>query len=163
MADRNVFAGQSTQFRRPGFVADHTPTCFWRGCRAPQFADTPVCQGHALVITSRVREAMLPELPDVPEPTKEAFVYYLMIGPATVKIGTTTQLQKRIAGLRTELQYVVAIELGDRSVERQRHQQFAADRIGKLENFRLSDDLKRHIEALQPYRDEAVEYALSLP
>jgi hypothetical protein len=86
-----------------------------------------------------------------------------MIGPSTVKIGTTTDLKSRLNQLRSDPQYVVAIEPGGRDVERQRHLQFATERIGRRENFRLSERLKRHIDDLHPLRDELVGLASTYP
>lgn len=134
--------------------------CAWDECQRPRFFDMPVCQGHALIIYGRVKQALDASLDETPElPQRPGFVYYLMVGPSTVKIGTTTKLRQRIAALRTDLQYVVAVERGDRDVERQRHQEFAAERIGCREDFRLSERLKAHIEALQPHRDQLVAEA----
>jgi hypothetical protein len=59
----------------------------------------------------------------------------------------------------TNMQYVVAIELGGWELEHQRHREFSEERIGRREDFRLSDRLKVHIEALQPQRDRLVELA----
>jgi hypothetical protein len=154
----------SSHFQRSDSVVSDTeyvPTpCAWRGCYEPKYLGLPVCFEHAVVISGVVRRAAFgpePEPDDVPE--RAAYVYYLMVGPTTVKIGTTTNLRNRIAQLRSELQYVVAIEPGGFPTERQRHQQFAAERFGRREDFHLTDRLKRHIEALQPRRDELVTEA----
>jgi Meiotically up-regulated gene 113 len=96
---------------------------------------------------------------DNPRPLAEPFVYYLMVGPTTVKIGSTRNLAERIKQLRSDLQYVVAVESGGFDLERQRHKDFADERIGRREDFQLSDRLKTHIEALQPHRDELVGLA----
>ena len=115
----------------------------------------------------------LPDLEDVAEARRNRYarrrldsvnrvggcVYYLMVGPSTVKIGTTVNLAQRIKQLRTDLQYVVALEPGSHTLETQRHREFAVERIGRRENFRLSDRLKAHIESLQPRRDELVNMA----
>lgn len=140
------------------------------GCENKAFAGLPVCFPHGVYITSHVTDALeamgqvsKSSLEDDPpaDPTPvTGWVYYLMVGPSTVKIGTTKSLSQRLMGLRTDTQYVVAIEHGDRDIERKRHQQFAADRIGRRENFNLSDRLKRHIESLQPARDDLVSEAL---
>ncbi|UTN93588.1 hypothetical protein SEA_OREGANO_75 [Gordonia phage Oregano] len=82
---------------------------------------------------------------------KTPVVYYLMVGPATVKIGTSTDLIRRIATLRTDMQYIVA-------VERQRHREFRTERITRREDFRLTERLRSHIEHLQTntYSDEMI-------
>ena len=141
--------------------------CLLLGCEDRAFAGLPVCFPHGVYIASHVAEVLddighLPKLPPPAEPTPVVeWVYYLMVSPATVKIGTTKSLSQRLMGLRTDAQYVVAIERGSRDIERKRHQQFATDRIGRRENFHLSDRLKRHIESLQPDRDDLVMEALA--
>lgn len=151
--------------------------CTWPECREPQWVG-PVCFVHGVEIYGHVRttlsaqnEQILAELveqdipremasgPGSPLYPAEQFVYYLMVGPATVKIGTTTNLRRRIMELRSELQYVVAIERGGSGIEHRRHQEFAAERIGRREDFRLTERLKQHIEALQPQRDELIALA----
>jgi len=131
-----------------------------------QFADTPVCLGHAMRISrtynAAIEEALRLE-PLSPIDRPKPFVYYLMVAPSTVKIGTTTNLPQRLSQLRTDLQYVVALELGGRDVERDRHLQFARERIGRREDFALSGALKMHIESLQPRRDELATLATSRP
>lgn len=141
--------------------------CLLRGCSTKTFAGLPVCFPHGIYISSHMDDALaamgalpVPEPPMDPPPVTE-WVYYLMVAPSTVKIGTTRAFAQRINGLRTEVQYVVAIERGGRDVERKRHQQFACDRIGRRENFKLSDRLKQHIESLQPDRDQLVSEALA--
>ena len=65
-----------------------------------------------------------------------------MTGPRTVKIGTTIDLPARMRTLRTDIQYIVAIERGSMELERSRHRQFAEERINiRKEDFRLSDRL----------------------
>lgn len=93
------------------------------------------------------------------------YVYYLMVGPATVKIGTTRCLPKRIKQLRSELQYVVAIERGGRETEKSRHNQFADERRPgpRREDFMLSDRLKDHINSLLPMREEIMAEATTEP
>lgn len=151
--------------------------CTWPECRERQWVG-PVCFAHGVEIYGHVRgalaaqnERILAELDSQDIPTRmatgpgsplypaEQFVYYLMVGPATVKIGTTTNLRRRIMELRSELQYVVAIERGGSGTENRRHREFATERIGRREDFRLTDRLKRHIEALQPQRDELIALA----
>jgi hypothetical protein len=48
---------------------------------------------------------------------------------------------------------VLAFELGDRQVERTRHAEFAADRLGTSEWFALTERLRAHIDALADGRD----------
>lgn len=149
------------------FHATTRLSCAWRGCDEPSFnGDIPVCFVHGVMISDYVLELLRFEddgtRPPPPGalPARQPWVYYLMIGPSTVKIGTTTNLVHRMSSLRTDVQYVVAIERGNFRVEHQRHEQFAAERIGRREDFRLSERLKRHIDELRPNRDELVNLAV---
>lgn len=165
---RSAFGSDANRLGRPTdvlneLVQDPVFECQWRGCPLPQWAGTPVCFVHALVVSQRLETCAPPQGPDepAPPPNFQSFVYYLMLGPSTVKIGTTQWLQDRIRQLRTEMQYIVALELGDRLVERERHLQFADERRNRREDFHLSDRLKAHIEALQPNRDELLALAVA--
>lgn len=173
---RSVFGSDANRFESIEPV-DRQLRCAWRGCDLSPFMDIPVCLTHALMISNYVREGPILSLKDddpasfdedgtpvsfdedVSQPVRQGVVYYLMVGPSTVKIGTTGNLPVRLRGLRTDLQYVVAIEHGDYALEHQRHQQFAAERIGRREDFRLSERLKRHIDELAPQRDELIRLA----
>ena len=147
---------------------DEVPYCTWWQCAEPQCIG-PVCIKHAILIAlevkraddanskRRMQEPQRPPLADAP-----GWVYYLMVGPSTVKIGTTKVLAQRMNQLRSDVQYVVALERGSYDVERERHRQFATERIfDNREDFALSDRLKAHIESLQPERDELVAIATS--
>lgn len=105
----------------------------------------PICFVHAYLVHREVDE-LLHEEPQTVE--KTSVVYYLAVGPNTVKIGTTTDLAARMRSLRTDMQYVLAVEPGGRDVERERHEQFAASRIGRREDFRVTDALQQHINQL---------------
>ena len=88
-------------------------------------------------------------------------VYYLMLSPVTVKIGTTRHLRSRMSSLRTDMQYVVALEQGGRELESERHRQFNAERRdSRREDFQLSAALKGHIDNLAERRDEVMAWAL---
>jgi hypothetical protein len=153
---------------------DVNTRCIWRDCNAQQAEDIPVCLDHGLRIAAQIMHMMrsrdekpadAAEWPSdeeywaLGEPPQH-FVYYLMISPTTVKIGTSRQLWQRIRSLRSEMQYVVALERGGRELERRRHLEFADERRHKQrEDFELSDRLKQHIDALQPQRDELVRIA----
>jgi hypothetical protein len=136
--------------------------CAIFGCHDNPMFGTYVCIHHAVEISDDVTE-MYERMSGVanprPMPTFPPFVYYLMLGPATVKIGTTRDVTARVQQLRSELQYVVALERGSYELERQRHLQFADERLGLKEDFRLSDRLKAHVEALMPDRDEILKEA----
>ena len=120
----------------------------------------PPNQYLALRSLAKTQHAQLSKEPEIP---KQSVVYYLMLSPVTVKIGTTTNLKQRMSGLRTHAQYIVALEPGDANTERMRHVQFKAERRDpRREDFDLSDALKAHIDALAPQREQVLAAALGL-
>ena len=157
---RAPFKSHGSRYAPPDAICK-SRECLWRDCREPQFLELQVCRFHALIVHKRVNDILSPapradKLPERPE-----FVYYLMLRPSALKIGMITCLIQRINSLRTDLQYVVALEVGGRELERQRHKQFAAERFGRREDFHVSERLKAHIKALQPQRDELISRATS--
>lgn len=87
--------------------------------------------------------------PELPLPRIDV-VYYLRRG-GSVKIGTTFSPRHRFAAIPHD--EVLAFERGDRQLERQRHAEFAADRLGTSEWFDLAPRLRAHIAALAAGRD----------
>lgn len=164
---RQAFGNHANRFKPPDadVAPPDGPGCIWLACPHPRYADLQVCFAHGLFITGRFRKLMDDYIGDEPPqlPVFQPFVYYLMLSPITVKIGTTRDLPNRIKQLRSEPQYIMAIEPGDQKTERQRHLQFAAERISKREDFTLSERLKAHIDLLQPQRDQLIQQALSRP
>lgn len=75
-------------------------------------------------------------------------VYYVELTGGRIKIGWTTDLARRLVELRLRPDDVLATEPGGRSHEALRHRQFALERIGRSEEFRQSDALRRHIASL---------------
>ncbi len=71
-------------------------------------------------------------------------VYYLRYADR-IKIGTSGRPRQRVAAIRHD--ELLAFELGGRSLEQQRHRQFAALREGG-EWFRAGPELLKHIAAL---------------
>lgn len=168
-----------------------TKTCQFGNCDEPSFAGMPVCfmcaikvgdfmcqildtyrntpiedipmqpvEYLALRSLAQTRQAQLSQEPVIPP---QSVVYYMMVSPVTVKIGTTTKLRQRMSGLRTSAQYIVALEPGDMNTERERHQQFKAERRDpRREDFELSDALKQHIDSLIPQRAEVLAAALGI-
>jgi hypothetical protein len=109
-------------------------------CAATAFARDargPVCA----VCGWPVGDAPDPDLP----PVRVDVVYYLRHGDR-VKIGTTSNPRQRFAAIWHE--ELVAFELGDRTLERERHEQFAADRFERSEWFRMSRPLRTHLRQL---------------
>jgi hypothetical protein len=97
---------------------------------------------------------------DVPDsdvaPPRVDVVYYLRNGDR-VKIGTTANPRQRFAAIWHE--EVMAFERGDRRLERFRHEQFAADRLGGSEWFRLTPAIAEQAETLAGGRDPWDVYA----
>ncbi|NKR90300.1 hypothetical protein GS885_02390 [Rhodococcus hoagii] len=129
-------------------MAQDTRICNWGDCLNPAHDEWPICFAHAYFVEREVSVMLQPEAApaDVKPP---ALVYYLMLGPNTVKIGTTTNLSRRLSQLRSDPQYVLAVEPGGHDVEAQRHRQFHLDRIGRKEDFRVSAELEQHIRQLR--------------
>jgi len=168
MAKRTArrYGPDASRFENLGRVLDELapPRCAWFDCNVPAFDELPVCYTHAMAIYQYVnvglRAPRTGPLRSRPEP--QAYVYYLMLSPTMVKIGTTRSLSQRVNALRSELQYVVAIERGGRDLEHQRHQEFAEERRNsRREDFHLSDRLKKHIDELAPQRDELIKQAIA--
>lgn len=86
--------------------------------------------------------------------THRSVVYYMRMD-RLVKIGISTDLRTRTGSIMA--QGVMAIEWGDRQLERQRHNQFV-DQHSHLEWFRLEAPLVEHIAELrvQWARDEGM-------
>ena len=80
---------------------------------------------------------------------KVCVVYYVQLKPGIIKIGTSTDLDRRMDAFRADFDDVLAAEPGSYTVERLRHKQFGHLRIHhKREDFRLADDLQAHMDAL---------------
>jgi len=78
-------------------------------------------------------------------------VYYLRFRDQ-IKIGTSSNPRQRFAALRYD--ELLAFEPGDRSVERRRHQQFAAHRFAGTEWFASNAALLQHIDVLRSGVDD---------
>lgn len=80
-----------------------------------------------------------------PQDAEGSVVYYLRFD-TRIKIGTTTDLPKRLLAVPND--ELLAIEPGGVMLERRRHQQFEALRL-RGEWFSMGEDLMRHIEELR--------------
>jgi len=92
--------------------------------------------------------------PGLPMPRVDV-VYYLRLDER-VKIGTTYNPRQRFGALKAGVagtEEVLAFELGDRTVERARHAEFADDRLGTSEWFALTPRIRAHIAVLADGRD----------
>lgn len=154
-SDPNRFG---TSVRADRAVDDrHIPDCRWDDCRNPQMSDEIlVCEFHAVMTHLRIVDMIEGPRTSGLRTDATPLVYYLQLAPTTVKIGTTGNLVNRVASLRSEMQYVIAVEPGSYEVEHKRHKAFDAERLGRREDFRLSPRLSAHIERLraQTYSDE---------
>lgn len=151
-------------------------------CDAPTLADMPfpICPKHAAQVYDRMVEhlgdkartaaQMLAEqmrrMRSEPTPehdeqlarrqaalAAQSQVYYVRIGEH-VKIGVTTNMRARMNQLRVELADVLATEPGDQRTERNRHVEFAAERVGRREDFNPSPRLLAHIDRLREEHGE---------
>jgi hypothetical protein len=80
---------------------------------------------------------------------RDSIVYYIRLTGDRIKIGWTTDLNKRLVTFRARAADVLAIEPGGRSLEAQRHRQFGHCRIGRSEDFNEDPALLAHIESLR--------------
>lgn len=90
----------------------------------------------------RFGEVIDRELP----PPRVDVVYYLRFEDR-IKIGTTSNPRQRFAAIWHD--DLLALERGDRRLERRRHAEFADERFESTEWFRASDALLAHVEALR--------------
>lgn len=95
----------------------------------------------------RLRRDMTPSGPPIVDEDPDSVVYYLRFC-CRVKIGTTTNLSKRLPSIPHD--QLLAVEPGGLWKERRRHAQFAAERITKSsEWFNPSPALMAHTKALK--------------
>lgn len=78
-------------------------------------------------------------------PQRIDIVYYLQHGDR-IKIGTTTNPRQRFAAIWHDR--LLALERGDRHVERARHEQFAPERLERSEWFTASPRLLAHTDTV---------------
>jgi hypothetical protein len=80
-------------------------------------------------------------------------VYYIRLKSGAIKIGTSANFTQRArkygVSLNRGSDRVLAIELGGRDLERQRHEEFSTIRIGKSEHFLARPVLMQHIKRLR--------------
>lgn len=82
----------------------------------------------------------------IPVGRHKPLVYFIRNGNR-VKIGYTTHLTARIAALSLSKTFVVLLLDGGRTLEREMHRRFAADRLGATEWFVYSNRLKAYIDS----------------
>lgn len=138
--------------------------CVVSGCprkASPSIHVVPICSAHGWEIAQGYRAEVL-QLAEREEAASTAkrhekreaaagnregsLVYYVQIGDY-IKIGHSARLRRRYTTLRADR--LLAIEPGGPEVERERHRDFAAERIDlKRENFRPSERLLEHVASL---------------
>jgi hypothetical protein len=122
----------------------------------------PICARHAISLYRYMHEmvtevrtnyrehmdvhhAMLDEV-HAQTNTAQHRVYYLRVGDM-IKIGVTTQLDRRVASYPPGSE-LLAVERGGLDLEARRHAQFSHLLVGRKEWFRPGPDLLDHIAAL---------------
>lgn len=119
----------------------------------------PICLDHAIKLHAAMTEAVRHEIRygngaagftrERRALDKQSVVYYIRLtGSDLVKIGYTTNLDRRRQQLRADRKEILATEPGGPTIERKRHAQFAAERVDERENFRMSKRLMDHIASL---------------
>lgn len=120
--------------------------CCWPECESRDVEDSdglPLCRRHYDVVTSRYVGNI--QLRSGFRKQANAVVYYVRIGDH-IKIGFTTQLKSRMYSLYVEPLDLLATEPGGRTLEADRHRQFAAERVSpQRELFEPSPRLLAHI------------------
>jgi hypothetical protein len=84
---------------------------------------------------------------------EQSQVYYVRIHDH-IKIGYTTNITARMGQLRVSTSAVLATEPGGQATERERHTEFADERIGRREDFNPSPRLLAHIEQVKAQHGE---------
>lgn len=119
----------------------------------------PICTRHALQVADAVRDAAWtiarkggvpgPMAKLVREGERGSVVYYVALPGDRIKIGTTKNLPQRLNALRVDRAAVLATEPGGVTLERRRHRQFGALRIGEREDFKDVPMLRQWIDQLK--------------
>lgn len=126
-------------------VRERCPTCRQMALVAKAAPPTIVCVncGYARTITVSDLPTRNPSQIESGDPV----VYYIQFGDR-IKIGTTRNLEARLAALPHD--EVLAVERGDRDIEKRRHLQFAESRVTpRGEWFTRGERLMKHIASLQ--------------
>lgn len=146
--------------------------CHWPKCHSePLEMQIPLCERHFVyigerfmsertVLGARYLRAGAPEREERQAEVRrreadraialedQSVVYYVRIGDH-VKIGFSANLRQRLIALRVSPDAVMATEPGGRTVEAVRHKEFAAERVGRREDFNPSRRLLNHIELIR--------------
>lgn len=82
------------------------------------------------------------------DPYRDCVVYYIDFGQR-IKIGTTTNVKKRMREFCQPKSALLAVEPGSYDRERQRHEEFAKLRLERTELFDKGEDLMSHIKLVR--------------
>lgn len=88
---------------------------------------------------------------------REGFVYYLHVGDR-IKVGYSVDVKRRMRAYPPGSQ-LLAVEPGDRDLERQRHHQFAGSRTDGREWFRPTPDLLELVAEIVAVHGEPKRFA----
>lgn len=85
-------------------------------------------------------------------------VYYVQLGPDRIKIGYTARFNERMGALRVyDEANILAVEPGNRKVEKRRHYQFADLRYHThREDFQAGSELLEHIDQIRAEHGEPI-------
>ena len=111
------------------------------------------------LLADYIEHTRIDRRPDMPQP---GVVYYCELRPGLVKIGTTIQLVSRMSSLHIPVEAVLAAEPGHYALEKLRHRQFAAQRIGQREDFAVDELLQAHISKVADMHGDPFELATRL-
>lgn len=129
-----------------------------RGPVTPVVEQAPAVEAHAVATPEHAEPARstLPiepagpvgeEIEDLTEllAAAHAPVVYFLRNGSRVKIGTTRNLRRRIAGLALRPDDAVRVEHGGQDYEQSLHARFDAHRVGNTEWFELREDLAAYL------------------
>lgn len=121
--------------------------------RAARLEEAAARYGHEMVVDPN-EPKNLPVTWKIPSRKHQSLVYFIRNGNR-IKIGTTTDLRRRIRNLALRPENVVLLEVGGRDREREFHQRFAKYRDGNTEWFRDLGELSNYItERIEEIRRE---------
>lgn len=136
--------------RCDGVMRDDSPlpTCDACGWKIAQEFRLEIQAEAAKAQSEHLRKVVAKRREILADGSPDGWVYYVQIEDY-IKIGFTIQLRQRMRGLRVSPDRLLAAEPGPPSLERERHAEFAAERIHRRENFRPTERLMVHIEAVR--------------
>ena len=129
--------------------------CSLACCRQPgdEASSIGLCEHHMTITlldwSENIQRRETKRAQRVPLNRVDELVYYIRMGER-IKIGRSTNLQKRMATFYAQPDQLLAVEPcvmhNGVSRERQRHEEFSYCRVGSTELFLLTEELQSHIE-----------------